>query len=323
MTALRSLIVLVATLVVASSWAAVAQDWPNKPVRILVPYAAGGSADGQARIVALRFSEAFGQQFVVENRTGAGGAIAVEAVVRSPADGYTLLWGVQPQIVILPAINKVSYDAVKDLAPVSVLGTNPFVLVVNGKLPAKSVAEFVSYAKTQDKPISYGTSGVGSIAHLAMALFAQRAGLSMTAVHYRGNAPALSDVIAGHIPAMFATLADTLPHATGTEIRLLGVTGEKRASQLPQVPTIAESGYPGYNVITWNGVMAPAETSTAIIDKMAAELARAVKDPKFAAKVTAFGVDPLGKSPADFAKLIAREIPQWKEAVSLAGVKAP
>jgi tripartite-type tricarboxylate transporter receptor subunit TctC len=325
MSTLRFLVVLAATMFIAAPRPAEAQaqDWPNKPVRILVPYAAGGSADGQARIVALRFSEAFGQQFVVENRTGAGGAIAVEAAVRSPADGYTLLWGVQPQIVILPAINKVSYDAVKDLAPVSVLGTNPFVLVVNGKLPVKSVAEFVSYAKAQDKPISYGTSGIGSIAHLAMALFAQRAGLQMTAVHYRGNAPALSDVIAGHVPAMFATLADALPHAAGSEIRLLGVTGEKRASQLPQVPAIAESGYPGYNVITWNGVMAPAGTPQPIIDKMAAELARAAKDPKFAAKVTAFGVDPVGNSPAEFAKLIAREIPQWKEAVAIAGVKTP
>ena len=323
MRALRCLAVFVVTLFVATSGQAHAQDWPNKPVRILVPYAAGGSADGQARIVALRFSEAFGQQFVVENRTGAGGAIAVEAAVRSPADGYTLLWGVQPQIVILPAINTVPYDAVKDLAPVSVLGTNPFVLVVNGKLPVKSTADFVSYAREQGKPISYGTSGVGSIAHLAMALFAKRANLSMTAVHYRGNAPALSDVIAGHIPAMFATLADALPHAADTNVRLLAVTGDKRAPQLPQVPTIAESGYPGYNVITWNGVMAPAGTPKPIIDKMARELAAAVKDAKFAEKVTAFGVDPLGNTPAEFAALIAREIPQWKEAVALAGVKTP
>jgi tripartite-type tricarboxylate transporter receptor subunit TctC len=247
----------------------------------------------------------------------------VEAAVRSPADGYTLLWGVQPQIVILPAINTVPYDAVKDLAPVSVLGTNPFVLVVNGKLPVKSTADFVSYAREQGKPISYGTSGVGSIAHLAMALFAKRANLSMTAVHYRGNAPALSDVIAGHVPAMFATLADALPHAADTNVRLLAVTGDKRAPQLPQVPTIAESGYPGYNVITWNGVMAPAGTPKPIIDKMARELAAAVKDAKFAEKVTAFGVDPLGNTPAEFAGLIAREIPQWKEAVALAGVKTP
>jgi len=323
MRALRCLAVFVVTLFVATSGQAHAQDWPNKPVRILVPYAAGGSADGQARIVALRFSEAFGQQFVVENRTGAGGAIAVEAAVRSPADGYTLLWGVQPQIVILPAINTVPYDAVKDLAPVSVLGTNPFVLVVNGKLPVKSTTDFVSYAREQGKPISYGTSGVGSIAHLAMALFAKRANLSMTAVHYRGNAPALSDVIAGHVPAMFATLADALPHAADTNVRLLAVTGDKRAPQLPQVPTIAESGYPGYNVITWNGVMAPAGTPKPIIDKMARELAAAVKDAKFAEKVTAFGVDPLGNTPAEFAALIAREIPQWKEAVALAGVKTP
>lgn len=298
-----------------------AQDWPQRPVRILVPYAAGGSADGQARIVAERFTEVFGQPFVVENRVGAGGAIAVEAAARAPADGYTLLWGVQPQIVILPAMTAVRYDAVKDLAPVSVLGTNPFVLVVNGKLPVKSVEDFVAYARKQTGPLSYGTSGLGSVAHLAMALFAERARLDLQAVHYRGNAPAMADVIAGHIPAMFATMADALPHAANPEVRLLAVTGDKRAGQLPNVPTIAESGYPGYGVITWNGVMAPAGTPRAIIDRMAGELARAAKEPAFAARVTAFGVDPLGNSPKEFADLIAAEIPVWRKAVEVAGVK--
>lgn len=298
-----------------------AQDWPQRPVRILVPYAAGGSADGQARIVAERFSEAFGQPFVVENRLGAGGAIAVEAAARAPADGYTLLWGVQPQIVILPAMTAVRYDSVKDLAPISVLGTNPFVLVVNGKLPLKSVEDFVAYARRQNGPLSYGTSGIGSVAHLAMALFAERARLELQAVHYRGNAPALADVIGGHVPAMFSTMADALPHAANPDLRLLAVTGDTRAGQLPDLPTIAESGYPGYNVITWNGLMAPAGTPRPIIDRMAGELARAAKEPAFAARVTAFGVDPLGNSPKAFADLIAAEIPVWRKAVDAAGVK--
>jgi tripartite-type tricarboxylate transporter receptor subunit TctC len=274
-----------------------------------------------ARIVSQRFNEVFGQQFVVENRTGAGGAIAVEAVVRSPADGHTLLWGVQPQIVILPAMTKVPYDAVKDLAPISVLATNPFVLVVNGKLPVKNVAEFVAYVRAQPQKLSYATSGLGSVAHLAMALFLKRAGLDMTQVAYRGNAPALADVVAGHVPAMFSSLADALPQAAGGGVRLLAVSGDRRAAQVPDVPTVAEAGYAGFKVITWNGLMAPAATPKPIVDRIAAEMARAVKDPKFAERLTAFGVDPLGNSPGEFATLIAAEIPLWIEAVELAGVK--
>jgi tripartite-type tricarboxylate transporter receptor subunit TctC len=312
-------------LVVAAVFAAPlqAQDWPQRPVKILVPFPPGGNSDGQARIVAQRFTEVFGQPFVVENRTGAGGALAVEGAVHAPADGYTLLWGVQPQIVILPAVNKVSYDAVKDLVPISVLGTNSFVLVINGKIPAKTLPEFVDYLRTNRATMNYGTNGVGSVAHLSMALFLEKVGVRLPPVHYRGNAQAMTDVIAGHIPAMFATLPDALPQATKSEVRLLAVTGDKRAAQLPQVPTIAESGYPDYRVITWNGLMAPAGTPQPIVDRLAAEMARAVKDPAFAARVTAFGVDPLGNSPAEFARLIATEIPLWKQAVAIAEVKSP
>lgn len=299
-----------------------AQDWPQRPVKIIVPFAPGGNADGMARIIGQRLGEVLGQQFVVENRTGAGGTIAVDSVVRSPADGYTLLWGVQPQIVIIPHMQKVNYDPVKDLAPISVLATNPFVLVVNAKLPVKSVAEFVNYVKAQPSKLSYGSSGVGSVAQLAMALFLKRAGLDMTAVHYRGNAPALTDVVAGHMPTMFSTLADALPHAKSGAIRLLAVSGDKRAAQVPDVPTVAEAGYPGYRVITWNGLMAPAQTPKAIIDRVAAEVARAVKDRGFAERLTKFGVDPLGNNPAQFAALIAAELPLWADAVEIAGVKS-
>ncbi len=305
----------------ASVGPAQSQDWPSRPVKIIVPFAPGGNADGMARMVSQRFHEVFNQQFVVENRTGAGGAIAVEAVARSPADGLTLLWGVQPQIVILPAMTKVPYDPVKDLAPISVLGTNPFVLVVNGKLPVKTTQEFVAWVKGQPAKLSYGSSGLGSVAQLAMALFLKRANLDMTAVHYRGNAPALADVIAGHVPAMFSSLADALPHAKSGNVRLLAVSGARRAPQIPDVPTVAEAGYAGYNVVTWNGLMAPAATPKPVVDRIAAEFARAVKDPKFAERLTAYGVDPLGNTPAEFQSLIAAEIPLWIEAVNLAGAK--
>ena len=305
------------------SQAVQAQDWPQRPVKIVVPFAPGGNADGMARMIGQRLGEVFGHQFVIENRTGAGGTLAVEAVVRAPADGYTLLWGVQPQIAIIPAMQKVSYDPVKELAPISVLATNPFVLVVNGKLPAASVAEFVAWARAQPGKLSYGSSGMGSVAHLAMALLLNRAGLEMTPVHYRGNAQAMTDVVAGHVPTMFSSLADALPQAAGGAIRMLAVSGSKRAAQVPDVATVGESGYPGFNVVTWNGLMAPAQTPQAIVDRIAAEVARAVKDPKFVEQLTNFGVDALGNSPSEFAALIAAELRLWAEVVKIAGVARP
>ncbi|MBX9828776.1 MAG: tripartite tricarboxylate transporter substrate binding protein [Xanthobacteraceae bacterium] len=298
-----------------------AQDWPAKPVRIVVPYAAGGNSDSMARLTAQRFTETFGQQFVVENRLGANGAIAADAVARATADGYTLLWGVQPALTIAPAMNKVNFDSQKDFAPISVVGTNPFVLVVNKTVPATTVAEFVAWVKSQPAKLSYAEGSAGSMTHLSMALFLKRAGLDMSNVSYRGNAPALTDVIAGHLPAMMSNLSDALPHAQGGAIRLLAVTSEARIPQLPQLPTVAELGYPGYKAVTWNGLMAPAGTPKPIIDKMAAEIAQACKDPKFLERLATLGTDPSGITPAQFAELIAADLKQWAEAVAAAGVK--
>jgi tripartite-type tricarboxylate transporter receptor subunit TctC len=181
----------------------------------------------------------------------------------------------------------------------------------------------VAWGRAQPTKLSYGSSGLGSVAQLAMALFLKRADLDMTAVHYRGNAPALADVVAGHVPAMFSSLADALPQIAGGNVRALAVSGGARASQLPDVPTVAEAGYSGYSVVTWNGLMAPAGTPRPIVDRIATEFARAVKERAFADRLTAYGVDPLGNTPAEFAALIAGEIPLWIEAVNLAGAKTP
>jgi tripartite-type tricarboxylate transporter receptor subunit TctC len=297
------------------------QDWPSKPVRIVVPYAAGGNSDNMARLTAQRFTETFGQQFVVENRLGANGAIAADAVARSTPDGYTLLWGVQPALTIAPAMNKVNFDSQKDFAPVSVVGTNPFVLLVNKNIPVTTVAEFVAWVKSQPTKLSYAEGSAGSMTHLSMALFLKRAGLDMSNVSYRGNAPALTDVIAGHLPTMFSNLSDALPHAQSGAIRILAVSSDARIPQLPQVPTVAELGYPGYKAVTWNGLMAPAGTPQPIIEKMAAEIARACKDPKFVERLSSFGADPSGITPAQFAELIASDLKLWAEAVVVAGVK--
>jgi tripartite-type tricarboxylate transporter receptor subunit TctC len=298
-----------------------AQLWPQRPVRIIVPYAAGGNSDGMARMVAQRLGDAFGQTFVVENRLGANGAIATEAVARSAADGYTLLWAVTPPVAINPALTKVNYDPIKDFAPISAVAVNAFVLVVNKSFPPKTVAEFIADVRAQPNKLSYSESGVGSLTHLTMALFLKRAGLQMTNVSYRGNAPALTDVVAGHLPAMFSSIADAIPQAAAGSIRLLAVSSKERAPQLPDIPTVAESGFPGFNVLTWNGLMAPAGTPKDVLDKIAAEIGRSVKDPQFAARLDQYGVDPLGNTPAEFRAMVAADTALWAETVQSLGLK--
>jgi tripartite-type tricarboxylate transporter receptor subunit TctC len=298
-----------------------AQAWPQKPVTVIVPFAAGGNTDGIGRMAAQRLGDAFGKSFVIENRPGAGGAIAAEMVKRAAPDGYTLFVAALPVMAVVPAMSKVRYDSQKDFAPISNIGTNPFALVVNKDIPVKTLKDFVDYVRSSKVPPVYGSAGVGSLNHLSMALFLKRAGIEMTHVPYKGNAPALSDVVAGHIPAMFSNLSDALSQVAGGNVRMLAISSEKRSALAPDVPTVAESGYPNFNVLTWNGLMAPAGTPPEIIDKMAKELAAAVKDPKFAAQLVNYGVDPLGDTPAEYAATLARDMPLWAEAVEIAGVK--
>jgi len=222
-----------------------AQLWPQRPVHIIAPYAAGGNSDGIARIVAQRLTDAFGQTFVVENRLGANGAIATDAVARSPADGYTLLWGATPPLTINPALTKVNYDPIKDFAPISVVAVNAFVLVVNKNFPPKTVAEFIAHVRAQPNKLAYAEGSAGSLTHLTMALFLKRAGLQMTNVSYRGNAPALTDVVAGHLPTMFSNVSDAMPQAAAGSIRLLAVSSKERAPQLPDFQLWPNPAFPG------------------------------------------------------------------------------
>jgi tripartite-type tricarboxylate transporter receptor subunit TctC len=301
--------------------AAHAQDWPHRPVRLIAPYAAGGNSDVIARMTAQRLSDAFGQSFVVENRLGANGALAAEAVARAVPDGYTLLWGATPPLTINPALGKLSYDPIKDFAPVSVVASNAFVLVVNKDFPPRTIAEFISHVRAQPGKLSYAEGSAGSITHLGMALFLHRAGLEMANVSYRGNAPALTDVVAGHLPAMLSNISDAMPQAAAGAIRLLAVSSAQRAAQLPDVPTIAESGLPGFNVLTWNGVLASAGTPKEIVDKIAAEIARMVKDAPFVARLEQYGADPVGNTPQEFSAMIANETALWAQTVKSLGLK--
>jgi tripartite-type tricarboxylate transporter receptor subunit TctC len=298
------------------------QPWPSRAVRIVVPYAAGGNSDVMARVVAQRLTESFGQPFIVENRVGANGAFAADTVARSPADGYTLLWAVTPPMTIAPAMAKLNHDPITDFAPISAVAINGFVLVVHKDFLPKTLAEFIDYVKAQKDKMAYAEGSAGSVTHLAMALFAKRAGLDMTNVSYRGNAPGMNDVIAGHLKTMFSNVSDALPHAASGSIRLLAVSTAKRESRIPDVPTVAESGFAGFNVATWNGVVAPAGTSREIVDKIAGEIARAAKDPQFAGRLKAAGADPLGNTPTEFAAMIKADTATWADAVAVTGLKA-
>jgi tripartite-type tricarboxylate transporter receptor subunit TctC len=308
--------------IVAFMGSAVAAEWPDKPVRIIFPYAAGSTGDATARLIARRLSERFGQPFVVENRVGANGVIGTEAVARSASDGYTLLWAVTPQIAISPLMAKVPYDPATDFVPISAVSTNRFALLVNAKVPVRTVAEFIEYARAQPKGFTYAEGGAGSITHLSMVLFLNRAGLKGMNVSYKGTQPALTDVVAGHLPAMFALFGDALSQAESGAIRLLAVSSEQRSAQAPNVPTVGESGFPGFNTTSWWGLMAPAGTPKAIVDRIAAEVGKATKDAKIVAQLNNFGVDPVGNSPAEFSAMIAADIELWAKAVKLAGLQA-
>jgi tripartite-type tricarboxylate transporter receptor subunit TctC len=298
-----------------------AQDWPQRPVTLIVPFAAGGNTDGIARITAQRLTETLGGQFVVENRPGAGGALAAETVAKAAPDGYTLLIAALPVMAIVPAVNKVRYDSQKDFAPISNIATNPFVLVVNKDIPVKTLQEFIDYAKARNGQLTYGSAGIGSLNHLSMALFLKKAGIDMIHAPYKGNAPALSDVVAGHIPAMFSNFSDALPQAAAGSVRMLALSSAQRSPLAKELPTVAESGFPDFNILTWNGLMAPAGTPKPIVDKIAGIIAAAVKDPKFSARLSEFGVDPLGNSPEEYKAMLAKDVATWAEAVNVAGVK--
>ena len=296
-----------------------AQTWPQRPVKVIVPYTAGGITDTQARIVSERLSVALGQQFIVENRVGAGGAIAAEFVAKSTADGYTLFFSGTTQLSTLPLVQKVNYDPLKDFAPISILGTNPLVLGVHISVPAKTLKEFIEYVKAHPGELSYSSGGTGSTPHLSAALFASRAGLKMTHIPYKG-AQAVTDLVGGQVQVSFGNTSDMIQHSKSGKIKMLAVTGEKRMPQLPDLPAIAEF-YPGFRTIVWNGLLAPYLTPKAIIDRIAQEAARAARDPDIIERLNKMGIDALGNTPAEFAARIRSEAPLWRDAVNAADIR--
>jgi tripartite-type tricarboxylate transporter receptor subunit TctC len=315
---MRKLLVLIGAL--APIAVAHAQQWPQKPVKVIVPFVAGGNTDNQARIVSERLHELLGQPFVVENKVGAGGAIAAEFVAKSAPDGYTLFFAASPQFS-LPLVQKVNFDPFKDFAPISIVGTNPFVLGVHVSVPAKSVQEFVDYVKARPGQLNYASAGAGTTTHLTAALFLARAGLQMTHVPYKGGAQAVADLVGGQVQMYFGNASELIQHSQSGKVRMLGVSSAKRAPQLPEVPAIAET-YSGFATGTWNGYLAPAGTPQPIIERVAQTVAQAVREPATAERLRKIGVEPLGNRPAEFAALVRREAPIWRDAVKAAGIKA-
>jgi len=297
---------------------ALAQQWPQKPIKVIVPFPPGGVTDSLARITADWLTPRLGQPVVAENRPGASGAIAAELVARAEADGYTLFSAATPQLAIVPHVQKVSYDPLKDFAPISIVGTNPFALGCNEKLPVKTLAELVAYAKQRPGQLSFASPGAGSVGHLTMALFLARAGLKMEAVLYKGGGPAMADMVAGHVPCYFGNLNEIIPHAGSGRIRVLAVSGERRAPQLPQVPTVAEQGYPGFRTLTWNGYVAPGATPRDIVERIAREIAAGCKDAAFVERLNKIGVDAVCSTPAEFSQAVREDLATWKEAVQAA-----
>ena len=311
---------LVAAAALIATGAAHAQTYPAKPVRYVVGFVAGGNADSLGRLVAARLGEILGQQVVVENRPGAAAMVATDLVAKSSPDGYTILQA-GATFATNPALRKsVPYDAQKDFAPVSMIARVANVFAVHPSLPAKSVGEFVAYAKARPGQITYGTPGVGSTGHLTVALLQSMTGIVLSHVPYKGGAPALTDLIGGQITALCDNVPSPMPYIKSGRIRALGVTSAQRVPQLPEVPTIAESGVPGFDVASWYAVWTPAGTPQAIITKLNASVVAALGTPDVKQRITDLGYVPTSSTVAELAAILSSETVQWAKVVKEAGI---
>jgi tripartite-type tricarboxylate transporter receptor subunit TctC len=312
-------LILIAALAALFSHSVLSQEWPAKPVRIVVPLSPGGFADVPARILAPRLSAQFGRQFFVENRAGAGGTIGADHVAKSEADGHTLLFSATPHVISAHLYKTLSYDALNDFAPVALVASGPYVLVVNSQFPAGSVRELVAAAKAEPGKIDYASSGNGSAQHLVTALFASMAGIDINHVPYKGSGPAMQDLLSGQVKVHFAGIPNVLPHVKAGRIRALAVTGASRWPDMPDVPTIAESGVPGYEATLWLGMMAPSRTPQPIIDRVSSEIAKALTDPELLANLRNAGIAASYLPPREFGTFMRAEHAKWGKVVKDTG----
>jgi tripartite-type tricarboxylate transporter receptor subunit TctC len=301
------------------AWAlgAQAQTWPTKPVRVVVPFPASGATDLVARVVTQRVSQDLGQQFVVDNKPGAGGTIGAAEAAKAPADGYTLLLTTSSTHAISPHLMpRLAYDPRKDFTPVAHLADAPSVLLVTNSLPVKSVAELIAYGKAHPGQLNYATSGNGTIVHLNAAAFSAQAGIEMTHVPYKGTALAIPDLAAGQTHVLFDSLPTGMPHVKSGKLRALAVTSSKRSALAPELPTLAESGLPGFSSVTWFGVYLPAGAPPALVERVHAAFAKAIQAPEVAASLAKLGVEPAAPStPAQFAAMVQADSARWASVI--------
>jgi tripartite-type tricarboxylate transporter receptor subunit TctC len=297
--------------------------FPEKPIRLIVPFPAGGAADVMARSMAERMGQALNQQIIIDNRGGAGGSTAAEAAAKSPPDGYTLFFGTMGTHAINPALySKLRYDPLKDFTPISLTHITPRVLVVGAAVPARNVAELITLAKAKPEALSYGSAGNGSSSHLSGALFEMIAGVKMLHVPYKGSSPLLVDVLSGRIDMTFDSYTVYEEHIKAGKVRVLGVTSRQRLATLPQVPTLAESGLKDYDVSNWLGVFAPAGASKDVVETLHAAIGKAMATPALRTQLAALGIEPAFNTPVEFTALIKAELPKWAEIVKKSGATA-
>jgi len=299
---------------------AMAQQYPAKPVRIVVPFAPGGGSDFIGRFMAQRLTDSLGKQVIVENKPGAGGVLGIQEGIKAAPDGYTLTL-IASSYTVNPSIYKLSFDPVADITPIIQISAGPLLAVVKPSLPVKSTKDLIAAAKAKPGQINFASSGQGSVIHLATEMFASMAGVKMNHIPYKGTGPALTDTLGGQVDVFFSSTATAMPHVQSGKLRALAVTTAKRIPALPDVPTIAESGVPGYDVVLWHGLIGPKGLPKPIVDRINADVTKALKLKETATQLQNDGVAPAGGTPEQFAAQIKKEIGVWRKVAADAGVK--
>jgi tripartite-type tricarboxylate transporter receptor subunit TctC len=318
---LASLLPKTAGILLALTTLAAAQDYPTKPVRVIIPFPPGAINDTVGRLIATELTNRLGKQFIVDNRAGAGGVVGTELAANAPKDGYTLLV-VSLVNTVNPWLYKLNYEPIKSFAPIAFVAASPNILVVNPQVPAKTLGEFIALAKKQPGKVQYASGGVGSFMHLGGELFKLSAGVDLLHVPFRGGGPAMTDVMGGHTSAAFATIPTATPQVNAGKVRALAVGASKRQAALPDVPTAAEAGLPGYHVSNWVGLVAPAGVPAAIVDKLNKEVAAIMQTPEMRKQLENQGLEFTAMSPAQFGVFMEKEMAQWGRVVKEGGIKA-
>ncbi|MBC7781326.1 MAG: tripartite tricarboxylate transporter substrate binding protein [Proteobacteria bacterium] len=292
--------------------------WPVKPLRVIVPFPAGSAADAATRVITIRLADQLGQQMIIDNRSGASGNIGAELAARAAPDGYTTLVGTTSTHAVAASLNeKLSYDPVRDFAPVTLFGSSPYIVLVHPSVPVTTMRELVAYAKARPGMVNYASAGTASLAHLGTELFSSLAGVRMNHVPYKSSALSVVDLVAGRIELLFGTPAPVLTHLRAGKLRALAVTSARRASFVPDLPTVAESGWPGYELSLWFGLFAPAATPRAIVERLNVETRKVLAAPDTRDALALQGLEPTPTTPAEFAAMIRAEITRWRKAATL------